>query len=1442
MKGSTGSNAAPPLARAQPRGLPSGRDPMRGMGIGGARLRRAAAGVLALLLAVPALAADWYAAPGGSGSLCSQASPCTIQGAIDAAAPYDTVHVAAGDYAFTSNRIVIETEGLRLVGDNSPFAKPYATPPGPGQIAHGTADNKAANASVLKAASAAAAGGGTSAMVWVRNVPNVRIEKLYIEVNSSAPFLGSPRAKEGIAATGNVNGLELVDNYIKITSGTAAIGLGLNLSAGSNSSVPAAEPRGNGDFVTVDGNVVEPTSSASAAPKYAIGLQNSTGVFVRNQVAGHTMDMSLKPVAKGANPLAQRVFKVEENWTFGRLGLYIAGGYSLAEPARIANNHFVMSQEYGDDADTHLVSLKGISAPGTIVEGNVFTGFRKNYSGLWVQSRPNVTIQGNTFQPLAGQSDFRAIVVGNWSLQTGVPPSPATFDVTIRGNTFLANGATSINKGKAILFVDDNDASGAATFTKAVVGGSQLADANSFDSGIGWYIALDDRTCTGRNHASTSGGCNGGAGYAIGQGINYTSGTDGSSISQKRPFKWDVQAAGNSFGGVYMPSMGLAQFNAVWAKTYDKHNAGDTTVGNVLYGYPPITSGTITFTPTAFAYDGNAHPISATLAEDPDATCIVTPATITNAGTHAVAADCVSSTYHVTGSDSVVVSKAAGSVVWGTLNFTYDGSSPTVTATLAEETGVACTVTGAVGPNAGSYPVSASCNGSNHTASGNATATIAKATGAVAWGTLNFTYDGSSPTVTATLAEETGVACTVTGTVGPNAGSYPVIASCDGSNHAASGNATATIAKATGTVSFGPTNFTFDGTAHSTTVELAQEPAVTCALTPTGDYPRLHAGSTTLAATCAGTNYEASGSTTLVVAAKGVSLALTGLGTFPYDGNPHPAGVTVTGEVTGFPAVVDITYDGGATPPVGVGSHAVAAELAASATDYSASPVSGLIVIEVAQATVTLGDLSAVYDGDPHAASVSTEPTGLTVSVTYDGVNDVPVNAGSYAVVATVTQQGYSGSASGTLVIAKAEATVAITDTTQAWDGNPKPVTVTTTPANLAVAVTYDGDGTPPSAVGSYAVVATITDANHSGSANATLTITAGAASGIAANGATTFTGVAGQPLTGALPAVKVTDAGGHPVAGVAVTFTAGANSGTLTGASQTTDSSGIATLGGWILDATPGTNTVVASAAGVTGTVAFTATGVSVLDGFNVSISDGRNATQVGRLLTYTITVGNAGSFGANGVHVTDMLPDELDVAGAQWQCSASNGASCTASGSGDLDDTIDLPAGGSVVYLLTAQVVADIDGMIDNGVTVAAGGNSIVRTDSTEIVIFRDGFELGGDGSDWDEAIEPVAAGSLSETQELTLDVAGLAPLQRVTVAQAADRTFAVEAIRIGETVLVRLVAGRQATAWSALDGERFALVLVGTRLGLVGAQADLVVELAQGGSLAVERLMHH
>jgi len=87
--------------------------------------------------------------------------------------------------------------------------------------------------------------------------------------------------------------------------------------------------------------------------------------------------------------------------------------------------------------------------------------------------------------------------------------------------------------------------------------------------------------------------------------------------------------------------------------------------------------------------------------------------------------------------------------------------------------------------------------------------------------------------------------------------------------------------------------------------------------------------------------------------------------------------------------------------------------------------------------------------------------------------------------VATVTDPNYSGSASGTLVIAKAAATVNLSNLSQTYDGTPKSATVATTPPGLAVSITYDGAAAAPTNVGSYAVVATVTDPNYSGSAAA---------------------------------------------------------------------------------------------------------------------------------------------------------------------------------------------------------------------------------------------------------------------------------------------------------------------------------------------------------------------
>ncbi len=72
-------------------------------------------------------------------------------------------------------------------------------------------------------------------------------------------------------------------------------------------------------------------------------------------------------------------------------------------------------------------------------------------------------------------------------------------------------------------------------------------------------------------------------------------------------------------------------------------------------------------------------------------------------------------------------------------------------------------------------------------------------------------------------------------------------------------------------------------------------------------------------------------------------------------------------------------------------------------------------------------------------------------------------------------------------------------------------------------------------------------------------------------------------------PTVVVRDQLGNAVAGTVVTFTATVGGGTVVAARQTTDASGLASVGAWFLGDTPGTNTLVASATGLTA-VTFTA------------------------------------------------------------------------------------------------------------------------------------------------------------------------------------------------------------------------------------------------------------
>lgn len=129
-----------------------------------------------------------------------------------------------------------------------------------------------------------------------------------------------------------------------------------------------------------------------------------------------------------------------------------------------------------------------------------------------------------------------------------------------------------------------------------------------------------------------------------------------------------------------------------------------------------------------------------------------------------------------------------------------------------------------------------------------------------------------------------------------------------------------------------------------------------------------------------------------------------------YDGSAKP--VTFTTNPPGLPVVV--TYNGSSTPPVNAGSYAVSAAIDAPAIIGSAG---GTLSIARANATILLDNLAPFADGTPKAPAVTTTPSGLPVSLTYNGSSTAPALAGSYAVSATINHTNYQGGASGTLLI-----------------------------------------------------------------------------------------------------------------------------------------------------------------------------------------------------------------------------------------------------------------------------------------------------------------------------------------------------------------------------------------------------------------------------------------
>jgi hypothetical protein len=129
------------------------------------------------------------------------------------------------------------------------------------------------------------------------------------------------------------------------------------------------------------------------------------------------------------------------------------------------------------------------------------------------------------------------------------------------------------------------------------------------------------------------------------------------------------------------------------------------------------------------------------------------------------------------------------------------------------------------------------------------------------------------------------------------------------------------------------------------------------------------------------------------------------------------------------------------------------------------------------------------------------------------------------------------------------------------------------------------------------------TSSGLTGVTSGTVTMTAGPAALLTANSTTSQSALVGQPVP-ATPSVRVTDLDANPIAGVNVTFAITSGNGSMTGGAQVTNSQGVATVGSWTADANPGTNTMTATSAGLSGSpITFTATGASTISNFTIDL-----------------------------------------------------------------------------------------------------------------------------------------------------------------------------------------------------------------------------------------------
>jgi len=173
-------------------------------------------------------------------------------------------------------------------------------------------------------------------------------------------------------------------------------------------------------------------------------------------------------------------------------------------------------------------------------------------------------------------------------------------------------------------------------------------------------------------------------------------------------------------------------------------------------------------------------------------------------------------------------------------------------------------------------------------------------------------------------------------------------------------------------------------------------------------------------------NYQLSSVTAVTTASitpRTLTVAPTGVDK-SYDGTTTAVVTLSDNRITGDSITDSYTDASFSDPSAGAGKTVSVTGISISGSssgNYALSSTTATTTADItaASASIALSGLNQTFTGEPIEVTATTIPAGLSVTITYNGSVTTPAAAGVYAIVATIDDPNYSGTATGTLNIAQ---------------------------------------------------------------------------------------------------------------------------------------------------------------------------------------------------------------------------------------------------------------------------------------------------------------------------------------------------------------------------------------------------------------------------------------